>query len=273
MLEIHEHVLAPPAGTGCIRELRLNRPPVNGLNPALVDSLIDELASLDQEVRAVIVSGQHGVFSAGLDVPALLKLDHRGIAKYFGSLWRLQALLATCRVPLLYAITGHCPAGGTVLALYGDYRVMAQAVAGEQPYRIGLNEVQVGLTPGPLIQAAFARIVGAHAAAQLLTRGALVDSAQALRLGLVDELAPPLLVVERTVEVAREITRAPLQAMRRARDCARQDLVLLFGPPQEAAARAAKFADDAAQVWWSEEAQATLQHLFAKRGSDSRSCR
>ena len=54
-------------------------------------------------------------------------------------------------------------------------------------FRLGLNEVQVGLFPGALIHGAFRRLVGGHAA-QLLTRGALIDPATALRVGLVDEL-------------------------------------------------------------------------------------
>ncbi|HRX90084.1 MAG TPA: enoyl-CoA hydratase/isomerase family protein [Steroidobacteraceae bacterium] len=273
MLEIYEHAVEPLSGNGLIRELRLNRPPVNGLSPDMVDALIDELAAVDGDTRALVVSGQQGVFSAGLDVPALLKLDHRDIAKFFNRLWCLQALLATSRVPVLFAITGQCPAGGAVLALYGDYRVMARAGDGEKPIRIGLNEVQVGLCPGPLIQAAFVRIVGAHVAAQLLTRGAMLDSVEALRLGLVDELASPLVVIERAVEVAREIARAPVGAMSLTRELARRDLVSLFGPPKEAAARATAFADEASQLWWSAETRAKLTTLFGKPASSTHSPR
>ncbi len=230
----------------------------------MVDALVDQLAAVHVDTRALIISGQQGVFSAGLDVPALLKLDHRGIAKFFQQFWRLQALLATARVPVLFAITGQCPAGGAVLTLYGDYRVMARAGSGEKPIRIGLNEVQVGLFAGPLIHTALVRLVGAHAAAQLLTRGAMIESHEALRLGMVDELAPPLVVIERTVEVAREITRAPRGAMSLTRELVRRDLADLFGPPEHAAVHATAFADAASQIWWSAETQARLTTLFRK---------
>ena len=91
-----------------------------------------------------MIAGQPGLFSGGLDVPGLLALDREGISAMFVDLWRVQRAVATSPVPVMFAITGHCPAGGTVLAIHGDYRVMA-----EGEFRLGLNEVQVGLFPGP----------------------------------------------------------------------------------------------------------------------------
>ena len=128
----------------------------------------------------------------------MLALDREGVTALFVELWRVQRAIATSPVPVVFGITGHCPAGGTVLAIHGDYRVMAQG-----DFRLGLNEVQVGLFPGPPIHGAFKRLVGGHAA-QLLTRGALIDPATALRIGLVDELCEASQVTARALEVARE---------------------------------------------------------------------
>src|SRR3546814_3334581 len=64
-----------------------------------------------------------------------------------------------------------------------DYRVMADG-----PYRIGLNETQVGLVAPDGIQRLMRRVVGAHRAERLLVSGELVESEQALAIGLVDEL-------------------------------------------------------------------------------------
>ena len=113
-----------------------------------------------------MITGQPGVFSAGLDVRGMLELDREGVSAVFVELWRVQRAIAHSPVPVIFGLTGHSPAGGTVLAIHGDYRVMA---LGE--FRIGLNEVQVGLFPGASIHGAFRRLVGGHAS-QLLTRGA-----------------------------------------------------------------------------------------------------
>ena len=67
MLNITDH--------GPVREIRLDRPPVNALNPELVNQFTDALNQAAGECDAVILSGREGMFSAGLDVPALLQLD------------------------------------------------------------------------------------------------------------------------------------------------------------------------------------------------------
>ena len=104
------------------------------------------------------------------------KLDRDAVSNVFIELWRTQHAIAHSPVPVIIGLTGHSPAGGTVLAIHGDYRVMALG-----DYRMGLNEVQVGLLPGGPIHGAFKRLVGGHAS-QLLTRGALIDPASALRI-------------------------------------------------------------------------------------------
>jgi 3,2-trans-enoyl-CoA isomerase len=174
-------------------------------------------------------------------------------------LWRAQKALATCPVPVVFGITGHCPAGGTVLALHGDYRVMAQ---GE--FRLGLNEVQVGLIPGPLIHGAFRRLVGGHAA-QLVTRGALIDPATALRVGLVDELCDPSQVAARALEVARELCALPRDPMLRTRAQARRDLIELFGNPGHALMKEREFANLGADLWFVPATQERLRATFVRK--------
>ncbi|MCS6946470.1 MAG: enoyl-CoA hydratase/isomerase family protein, partial [Steroidobacteraceae bacterium] len=126
-------------------------------------------------------------------------------------------------------LTGHSPAGGAVLALYCDRRVMATG-----DFRIGLNEVQVGLTPGPIIAQACRRLVGARAAERLLTTGALLTPSEALALGLVDRLAAPDQVVATALAEARELLRLPAHAYALTRSIVRADLVAMFGTDPQA---------------------------------------
>jgi enoyl-CoA hydratase/carnithine racemase len=259
MLEVTDHPLdagRSPDGDG-IRELRLARPPVNALNAELLRKIVEGVQGA-ASAQAIVITGQPGVFSGGLDVRAMLTLDRDGVAAVFVELWRVSRALACSPVPIVFGLTGHSPAGGTVLAIHGDYRVLA---SGE--FRMGLNEVQVGLFPGPPIHGAFRRLVGGHSA-QLLTRGALVDPATALRVGLVDELCEPMRVATRALEVAREICALPREPMLRTRDLVRRDLVELFGNPSHAMLAEREFAAMAVERWLMPSTQARLRQMFAK---------
>lgn len=254
MLETIDH----PFESGRIRELRLARPPVNALNTELLRKLVEGIGGAAKEA-AIVVTGQPGIFSAGLDVRGLLELEREAVVALFVELWRAQRAIAYSPVPVIFGLTGHCPAGGTVLAIHGDYRVMA---LGE--FRMGLNEVQVGLLPGPPINAAFRRLVGGHAA-QLLTRGALFDPATALRVGLVDELCEVAQVTARALEVAREFCSLPREPMLRTRAQERHDLLELFGNPGLATVKERAFAATGADLWFVPATQARLRATFTKR--------
>jgi enoyl-CoA hydratase/carnithine racemase len=249
MLEILEH--------GDIRELRLARPPVNALNLELLRALVAAIGAA-KERAALIISGQPGLFTAGLDVRAMLELPRDAVAQVFVELWRVQRTIATTPVPVIFALTGHSPAGGTVLAIHGDYRVMALG-----DFRVGLNEVQVGLYPGSVIHGAFRRLVGGHAT-QLLPRGALIDPAAALRVGLVDELCEASQVIARALEVAAEYAALPREPMLRTRALARADLVELFGNPGHALIREREFGAIAAEMFCVPATQERLRQRFAK---------
>jgi enoyl-CoA hydratase/carnithine racemase len=259
MLEISEASVGDGSpDSGCIRIIKLARPPANALNGELVRKLIEAIGAASSD-SAIVITGQPGLFSGGLDVPSMLGMDRDGIAALFTDLWRLQRAIATSPVPVVFSITGHCPAGGTVLAMQGDYRVMAR---GE--FRIGLNEVQVGLFPGGVIHSAFKRLVGGHTA-QLLTRGALIDPATALRVGLVDEICDSEQVFPRALEVAREFCALPREPMLRTRALVRRDLVDLFGNPGHALIREREFGAMGAEMWFVPGTQERLKAMFAKK--------
>lgn len=258
MLEISDVDSDQSPASGRIRLIKLARPPVNALNAELVRKLIEAIGAAKNEA-AIVITGQPGMFSGGLDVPSLLAMDREGIAALFVDLWRLQRAIATSVAPIVFSITGHCPAGGTVLAIHGDYRVMAR---GE--FRIGLNEVQVGLFPGGVIHGAFKRLVGGHTA-QLLTRGALIDPATALRVGLVDELCDADQVFARALEVAREICALPREPMLRTRALVRRDLVDLFGNPGHALIQEREFGAMGVDMWFVPATQERLKAMFQKK--------
>lgn len=246
MLETHLH--------GPIIELRLARPPVNALNPELIAALRQAIeAAPGQGHQAIVLSGHPGLFSAGLDVPTLLGLDRVALLATWRDYFAVLAALARSPIPVVAALTGHSPAGGAVIALYADYRIMAD---GE--YRIGLNEVQVGLVVPEVIQAAFRRLLGAHRAERLLVSGAMITAAEAFAIGLVDELAPAEAVVAKAIAWCEQHLALPAQAMQLTRRMARADLVALFDDPARLDLEG--FADH----WFAESTQQVLHGLVAR---------
>lgn len=235
-------------------EIRLARPPVNALSPALVQALGEALRKAPGEgARAVVLSAHPGLFSAGLDVPALLALDRVAMTAFWRDFFALLEAIACAPIPVVAAITGHSPAGGTVLALYADYRVMAAG-----PYKLGLNETQVGLRlPGPIL-GALRRLLGPHAAERHIIAGNLIDGESALRIGLVDELAPAEQVVERALAWCGFHLGLPQYAMLGNRNAARADLHALFADP--ATLRVEEFIEG----WFHPESQAVLHELVAR---------
>lgn len=239
---------------GPVRELRMSRPPANALSPELIAELGDAvMRAPHQGARALVLSGVPGKFSGGLDIPLLIGFDRGAILATWNSFYRLMLELAASPIPVAAAITGHSPAGGAVLSIFCDYRIMA-----EGDYRIGLNEVQVGLPLPATILRAFIRLLGPHQAERLSVSGQLITAAEALRVGLVDELVPLDQVVPRAIEWCQGLLALPPRAMATTRRQARADLVRIV----EEGAHAET--EPLVQDWFSEETQSTMRALAEK---------
>ncbi len=246
MLEIREH--------GPVRELQLARPPANALSPDLIDALRGAVESAASEgAQALVVSGLPGMFSAGLDVPYLLTLDRDGLTDAWRRFLSLLGTLAVCPIPIAGALTGHSPAGGAVMSMFFDYRVMA-----EGPFKIGFNEVQVGIVLPPIFQNAVARLVGRRHAIRIGMSGLMIDAGEARAIDLVDELVPVERVVPRALEWCRSILSLPSDAMLTTRAYARRDLIDSFQEVPENDLEAL------VDRWFSAETQAALHEMVER---------
>ncbi|MBM4184425.1 MAG: enoyl-CoA hydratase/isomerase family protein [Gemmatimonadetes bacterium] len=244
---------------GKVRELRLARPPANAFNPALVVELTRRVEEApEQGVDALVVSGAPGMFTGGLDVPELLALGKDDIRAFWRSFYAMLRTVAASPIPVAVAITGHCPAAGAVLSVFCDRRVMA-----EGNFKIGMNEVQVGLVVPPTLQYAMKRLTGPRVGDALLVAGALVTPAEALRVGLVDEVVALDAVVPTTLAWAERMVALPRDAMRETRRIALADLVAQFAGLGEGEV------DAAASRWFTDETQTTLRALVARLGKSS----
>jgi 3,2-trans-enoyl-CoA isomerase len=236
-----------------IRELRLARSPANAFNVRLTEQLGRHVREAAASAEAIVISGAPGMFTGGLDVPELLGLGRDEIREFWRTFYGTLHAVAASEVPVAAAITGHSPAAGAVLAVFCDYRVMADGA-----FKIGMNEVQVGLVPPLPFLYAMKRLTGPRVGDGLLIAGALVTPAEALRVGLVDEVAPVDQVVPSAIAWAERTAALPRDAMRATRRIARADLVAQFEALDEGAL------DEATARWFADETQQALRALVAR---------
>ena len=247
---------------GRIRELRLARPPVNALDPALCRALITTLdAAVADGVDAVVLSGAPGIFSAGLDVPHLMALgqDRQALHAGWGAFFGAARSLAALRIPVVAALTGHAPAGGCVLSLCCDYRVMARSPNPVKPFMIVMNETQVGLAVPEGAQQLMRRVIGPYRAERLLVSGSMVTADEALRLGLVDTVVEVDQVVPHALEWLSTLLALPRAPMLLTRSLARADLVRALEPQNLDLERFV-------EGWYDADTQAGLRALLARLG-------
>lgn len=247
---------------GDIRELRLARAPVNALNTDLCRALIVALnTAVADGVHGIVLSGNEKVFSAGLDVPHLMSHgeDRHALLDSWHAFFGVARTLAESRVPVVAALTGHSPAGGCVLALCCDYRIMARSPDAARPFAIGLNETQVGLVAPEGIQQLMRRVVGIYRAERLLVAGELVPADRALEIGLIDELVAGNEVVPRAVAWLQRLLQLPTHPMLQTRTIARADLVAALHPDNIQM-------DRFIEAWYSPDTQTALRALVAKLG-------
>jgi enoyl-CoA hydratase/carnithine racemase len=245
---------------GDIREIRLARPPVNALNTELCRALIAALNSaMGEGVLGIVLSGNEKIFSAGMDVPYLMSLgeDRHALMDGWQAFFGAARTLAESRIPVVAAVTGHAPAGGCVLALCCDYRIMARSIDPAHPFAIGLNETQVGLVVPEGIQRLLRRVVGSYRAERLLVSGEMVPAERALEIGLVDELVDQSEVAARAVAWLQDLIRLPHHPMLQTRAIARRDLVEAMSPDL---IQLDRFID----AWHAPDTQAALQALLAR---------
>ena len=173
---------------GAVAKITIDRPGrMNALDEGLGEQLCVAFESLakDGQVRAAILSGAGGNFCAGGDVEGLRRLERASSSErsaFMDLVSRLARSVRDFPRPLIAAVQGVAAGGGVGLALACDTVVMGEGT------RLSFGFWRIGLVPDTgLLRLAIDR-AGPAAARQLLLRGRVVDSREAFRLGLADEV-------------------------------------------------------------------------------------
>ncbi len=188
------------ANEGNLAIVTMARGKANALNMAMAEELLGAMqaAMADDNVRAIVLaSDRPKFFSAGFDIAEVFRYEYDDLAKCFQAFGGIYEEMLFGGKPVIAAMPGHAYAGGAVLALAADMRVMAEGNFG-----FALNEINIGATLPPTVFRMLEGAVGGHAARRIILTGDPVMTADALKIGLVDEVVPVESVLARAKELA-----------------------------------------------------------------------
>jgi enoyl-CoA hydratase len=170
--------------TGLVH-VTLDRPPLNLLEPSLIDALRTTFAALaaDPDVRLAVLTGAGRAFTGGMDLRVLGGLDVPGARALISALHEAIEAVHHAPFPVIAAVNGPCLGAGFELALACDLRIAVDHAT------FGLPEVRVGV-PSVIEAALLPLLIGSGRAAELLFTGDGVDAARALDWGLVNRVVP-----------------------------------------------------------------------------------
>lgn len=189
--------------------LRITGGKANAMSAELLDAierLIDDFEA--GPARAAVLIGYERFFSAGLALPTLIDLDRPAMKRFIERFGVVMMRVFQCPRPIVAAINGHAIAGGCVLALQCDWRLMVDADA-----RIGLNETQLGIGLPSSVLEPLRLAVPPASIVPIAYEGRLFSPPEALALGLVHELTTLAELETRAVTRARELASVPSTAV------------------------------------------------------------
>lgn len=193
---------------GAVATIRINRPPANAVNPALISEFLTVLPPLaaDQDVRCIVITGTGRFFVAGADIAVMRDLSAANQAEM--RRWiDVQRLLELAPKPVIAAMNGHALGGGAELSLACDLRILSSSAS------FGFPEMSLGLFPGAGGSQRLPRLVGPHLARRIMIEGERLSPRTASELGLVDLVADEPEFAEVVTAQARRLAAKPTVAI------------------------------------------------------------
>lgn len=169
-----------------IATVAMKRPPVNSLNLELLEQITNALQTIEDNKSSgmILTSSSSSVFSAGLDIMEMYKPNQDRLKKFWTTLQDMWLKLYSTPYPTVAAINGHSPAGGCLLALSCEYRIMVGP-----KFTIGLNETLLGMVAPRWFQDSMRNVLSRRDAELALTMGKMFSTEEALKVGLIDSVA------------------------------------------------------------------------------------
>jgi enoyl-CoA hydratase len=227
----------------------------NAIGPAFLAALDGVLEELERELPpAVVLVGYDRYFSAGLDLPALLPLDRAAMGRLITDFSRVMLRLFTLPCPVVAAVNGHAVAGGCVLALQADARLMTA----DEGARIGLKEAALGIGLPTVVLETLRAQVPASSLVAIALEGRLFSPVEARALGLADALHAPGELLPRALARARELASIAPQAWAQIKRGLRESVA------EAVRARGPATAERWLDTWFSEDGRRLVGETVAR---------
>jgi len=204
---------------GFVATVTIDRPPINAVSVDLMRDLADVLEALDKDgaTRAVVLATAGKVFCSGADLSNRTSegpIPERSINPLYDQAVRLYST----ELPIVVAVQGAAVGAGLGLAMIGDFRVAAPEA------RFAANFTKLGFHPGFGLTYTLPRLIGRQNASMMFLSGDRYDGAEALEMGLVDDLVDLSRLTGRAQSMAATIAENAPLAIRSTRKTLRADL-------------------------------------------------
>jgi 3,2-trans-enoyl-CoA isomerase len=212
----HSYPSLPPPPLSSNKKL-----PVNSINldfAAAFTKAHAEVVARKEIQSLILTSSCNSIFSAGLDIKEMHNPEPVRLREFWTAFQGLYLELYGSRLATIAAIEGHSPAGGCLIAMCCDYRIMSNT----EKFKIGLNETKLGIAAPFWMGELLVQTVGVREAELALGLGKLYSPSEALKVGLVDEIQNPEDVKAKAQEWAAVWAGIPEMARNKSKDITRR---------------------------------------------------
>jgi enoyl-CoA hydratase len=202
---------------GNVAVIKFNRPKaLNAINPDVLAELTDALDKIeaDTSLKALVLTGEgERAFVAGADISHMMKFSPLEALNFsrdgHGAFFRLENL----PIPVIACVNGFALGGGAEIAMACDF------IYASENAKFGQPEINLGIMPGFGGTQRLTRLVGKAMAKELCMTGAIIDAAEAMRIGLVNKVFPPEKLWEETMKTANTLASKGKVSMRAVKWC------------------------------------------------------
>lgn len=235
-----------------IAEASLKRGKVNALNEQAVEEIggCFQRLAVDPDIKAVIFTGDGPFFSFGFDIPEFLTYSRESFSRFLKEFTSLYTYLFTYPKPLVAALNGHAIAGGCMLALACDYRIMVSGRA-----KISLNEIIFGSSVFAGSVAMLKFLIGGKNAQAVLYDGTMYSAQAASQLGMIDQVSSEERLAGDAREVARRLAAKNAAAFRSIKGLLREPVA------DEMTKKEPQSVREFVEIWYSENTWKNLQGI------------
>jgi enoyl-CoA hydratase/carnithine racemase len=202
--------------------ITLNRPPVNALSTELVAELqrCCEIVQNENSLRCLILTNSGDIFSAGADLKERKEMNDAEVRQFLVNIRDCFFKWYSMKIPTICAMKGGAFGGGLELALMCDFRYL------EENAQVGFPETRLAIIPGAGGTQRLPRLIGETKALEWILTGKRFSARDALKAGVVSEIAERESVLETSMELAEKIREAAPIAVVQAKQAVKDGLKL-----------------------------------------------